>query len=238
MPALHKTDRLWSLRHAPTWLLLTAAAGAINVTAFCACRRFVSHVTGSVSNVALDASIDVLLPLSGFILGALVSGLLIDARFHRRSKPLYALPLVASAGCIVAAACLGAAGAFGPFGDTADAVHDSAFLALLAFAMGLLNAAAATTTALAIRPTHMTGAATDLGVHLAIALRGHGEARKRAIGCCARAALLGAFIVGGVGGALLSGALEYFAFLVPALAIGAASALSFIDTRPPTEKEA
>src|ERR1700761_4288293 len=131
MPTLHKADRVWSLRHTPTWLLLTAAAGAVNVTAFCACRRFVSHVTGSMSNVALDAGIDFLGPLVAFILGALVSGLLIDARFHRQAKPFYAAPLIASAACIAMTAVLGAAGLFGPFGETVDTLHDVSFLALL-----------------------------------------------------------------------------------------------------------
>jgi len=37
-------------------------------------------------------------------------------------------------------------------------------MALLAFAMGLMNATVATTTSLAVRTSHMTGPASDFGV--------------------------------------------------------------------------
>lgn len=228
MPSLFTADRVWSARHAPTWLLLTAAAGAVNVSAFSACRRFVSHVTGSMSNLALDLGIDFAVPLAGFILGAMASGLLIDARFHRRQRPLYARPLFVSATCIAAVGLLGHLGVFGAFGESDDTVHDLAFLFTLAFSMGLLNAAAATTTGLAVRATHMTGSATDLGVHLATAIYGRGEAQKRAaVNAGLRAAMLGSFIVGAILGSFLSEAIAYLAFLVPAGMIALAATLSF-----------
>lgn len=223
-----RSDRVWSVRHAPTWLLLAASAGAVNASAFSACRRFVSHVTGSMSNLALELGVDFLVPLMGFVLGATVSGLLIDARFQRDKRPLLAAPLWVSAACIATVAVLGRAGVFGPFGESVDTVHDLAFLFVLALAMGLLNAAAAAATGLAVRATHMTGAATDLGVSLATAIYGQGEPRRRAaVTAGLRAAMLGSFCVGAAGGAFLCGPLEYLAFLVPAAAIGAGAMLSF-----------
>lgn len=181
------------------------------------------------SNLALDLGVDFLVPLVGFVLGALASGLLIDARFHRQERPLYARPLFVSAGCIALVGLLGHAGVFGTFGESVDTVHDLAFLFALAFSMGLLNAAAATTTGLAVRATHMTGSATDLGVHLATAIYGRGEARRRAaVNAGLRAAMLGSFVVGAVLGSFLSEALAYLAFLVPAGMIAGAATLSFV----------
>jgi uncharacterized membrane protein YoaK (UPF0700 family) len=102
-------------------------------------------------------------------------------------------------------------------------------LSLLSFAMGLQNATVATSTGMAIRTTHMTGPATDLGVHLATAFFTGGDARRNAL---RGAALRGGKIVAFVSGAALmvpvvrvSG---YLAFLFPGTIILVATALSFL----------
>ena len=184
--ALHSSSTIFSPRHVPSWLLLAFGAGSVNAGAFLACERFVTHVTGTVTRLGLDAGLwtlmlDYGIVLGCFIAGAMASVLALDARFHRGKAPLHALPLGIVATMLVGVALAGRLGAFGAFGQTVETAGAFALLSLLGFAMGLQNAAVASTTGLAIRTTHMTGPASDLGVHLASAYFTSGEARRAAL---------------------------------------------------------
>src|SRR4051812_47188865 len=112
---LHGSDTLFSRRHAPTWILLTFAAGTVNAGAFLACGRFVSHVTGMVVSLGIDAHGWELVAESGlllvcFLLGSMASVLAIGGRYYRGLKPLYALPLVVVAAILSLVALAGRAG--------------------------------------------------------------------------------------------------------------------------------
>ena len=140
MPALHHHETIFSLRHGPSWVLLTMAAGAVNAGAFLACRRFVTHVTGTVSLLGMDSGawglmLDYAVVLACFIAGAMASVLAIDGRYHRGLAPLYALPLVIVAGLLSLVSLLGAQGLFGRFGGSVESLPDFAMLSLLSFAM-------------------------------------------------------------------------------------------------------
>lgn len=185
MPALHTHDAIFSLRHVPSWLMLTFAAGCVNATAVFACDRFVTHVTGTVTRIGMDVGrivlvLDLLLVLLCFIAGAMASGLAINRRLHAGKRPWYAVPLVAVAVIDLAVAVMGHLGWFGPFGRAIDQPGDFWLLALLSFAMGLQNGAVATSTGMLVRTTHLTGPATDLGLHLAELTFAEGPARTRA----------------------------------------------------------
>jgi len=242
MIALHSPSSVLSRRHVPSWLLLAASAGAVNTIAFLGCSKFVTHVTGTVSHVglnALDFTIDAAAVLVGFVLGAMTSAALVDARAHNQGKPLHAATLLSVAGILAGVSALGAAGAFGGFGDQADGVRGAAFPALLSFAMGLQNAAVAASTGQVIRTTHLTGPATDLGVQLTTALRAPRALRTGALRNAAlRAGLITAFALGGAAGASLASSFAYGALLVPASAVATATALSFTpSTVTTTSKE-
>ena len=232
MLSLHTPRSVFSLRHAPSWLLLACSAGSVNAIAFMACSRFVTHVTGTVSRIGIDSgtiALDYALVLGCFILGAMSSATLIEVRYHRRQQPLYAMPLAMVAAILALLALTGSAGLFGKFGGSVEDPHDFVFLAIVAFAMGLQNAAVATSTGMLVRTTHMTGPATDLGVHLATALHSKGEPRRVALQNAAlRAGKITAFTVGAAAGAALAGTFGYGALLAPALVIAAATALSFV----------
>ena len=63
--------------------------------------------------------------------------------------------------------------------------------------MGLQNAAVASTTGLAVRTTHLTGPATDLGIHLGAALFATGQERRAAFkGATLRGGKILSFMVG------------------------------------------
>jgi uncharacterized membrane protein YoaK (UPF0700 family) len=215
-------------------MLLAFGAGSVNAAAYLACQRFVTHVTGTLTQVSLHAGLWMLMldygfVLACFVLGAATSVLAIDGRYHRGKEPIYALPLTVVAVLLAAVALLGSTGMFGPFGQTVEEAVDFLLLSILSFAMGLQNATVATATGLAVRTTHMTGPASDLGVHLGTLLFARGDARKSALkGAALRAGKIISFILGGVAIVPLAKAAGFLAFLLPATLVLVAAALSFV----------
>lgn len=243
MLALHSLQAVFSLRHAPSWLLLAFAAGSVNAIAFFACSRFVTHVTGTVTRIGIDSHtvelvVDYAIVLGCFVIGAMTSAVAIDGRHHQNKRPLYALPLVSVAVVLSAVALAGTYGVFGDFGGDVEGPRDFGLLSILAFAMGLQNAAVATSTGLVVRTTHMTGPATDLGIHLATALHVEGDARTTALRHAGlRAGKIMSFAMGGAAGAFGAVTLQYAAFFLPAAVIMTAASLSFLSVTSPRSKE-
>jgi uncharacterized membrane protein YoaK (UPF0700 family) len=232
---VHRPDELTSLRHLPSWALLSFAAGAVNAGALLACQRFVSHVTGTVTRIGVDAremlALDYALVLAAFVAGA-SSAILLARKVGDARRPGYWAPLTAVAVVLVGVALAGTAGWLGPFGGTVETARDFAMLAVLGFAMGMQNAAVAASTAMTVRTTHMTGPATDLGV--AFALLVDGDVRERAAArssALLRATKLFAFVLGGVAMALLCPHAGYASFVLPSVACLIATFLSFAPWR-------
>ena len=236
LPALHTPETILSPRHVPSWLLLALSAGCVNAIAFLACSRFVTHVTGTVTLMGMDApsillAVDYLAVLACFVTGALTSALWIDVRYYQKKAPYYPLPLLVVAAILFALATCGLSGLFGTFGGTVETPHDFVFLSILAFAMGLQNAAAASSTGLVVRTTHMTGTATDLGVYLATALYSRGDAvvRRAATRHAAlRAGKIFAFATGAGIGGLLAKKFAYGALFLPSAIIFVVMLASFV----------
>ena len=237
--ALYTAAALFSPRHVPSWLLLAFGAGSVNAGALLACQQFVTHVTGTATRLGLTAGLWTVVVESGvllacFILGSMASVLSLEGRMRRGKTPRYALPLLVVAAILASVALAGWLGLFGPFGQTVEEPADFAMLSVLGFAMGLQNAAVSTATGMAIRTTHMTGPATDLGVHLATSFFISGEARAFALRSAAlRGGKLAAFILGGVAMVPICRAGGYLAFVVPAVTTSIAAALSFRPSRAP-----
>lgn len=236
MVALHQPDQIFSFRHVPSWLMLTFAAGCVNATALVACERFVTHVTGTVTRFGMEVArigimIDFALVIACFIAGAMLSSILINGRVHRNARPLYEVPLLLVAATTSAVALAGHAGLLGTFGGAVDQSGDFVLLSALSFASGLQNAAVATCTGLLVRTTHLTGPATDLGIHLAELAYVRGEARRSAKRhALLRGGKLVAFALGAAAGALLAHAFEFLALLLPAGLVLVANLLSFRST--------
>jgi uncharacterized membrane protein YoaK (UPF0700 family) len=217
--------------------MLAFAAGSVNAGALLACERFVSHVTGSITLIGVDArrswlGVEYALVLACFVLGAAASVLAIEARLHAGRRPLHHLPLVVVAVVVAATAAAGHLGAFGAFGGTIEQPTDFVLLSVLGFAMGLQNATVATSTGMAVRTTHMTGPATDLGVALGTAFVQRGTERATTLrGAAMRAGKIVCFAIGGVAMVSLCHAFTWLAFLFPAATIAAATVLSFVPRR-------
>ena len=234
MKALHAPEGVHSLRHVPSWLLLCFSAGAVNVGALLACQRFVTHVTGSATHIGVNfangwLAFDYFLVVLCFIAGALCAALAIDGRAGRGRRPWYSAPLLLEVVLLAGVALAGHFGAFGPFGGSVETTHDFVLLSVLGFAMGLQNAAVATSTGLVVRTTHLTGTATDFGINIARALTAHSAADRRWAwrGAGLRAGKLLAFIAGAAVMAPVSLAAGYLSLLLPAALVTVATVVSF-----------
>ena len=231
--SLHRPDEIFSWRHAPSWLLFAFSSGCVNATAFVACERFVTHVTGTATQVGikvarLDILLDFVIVLTCFIIGAMASAIMINGRFQRGKRPWYTVPLVIVAAATASVAVSGHAGWLGVFGGSVDEPADFVLLSVLSFASGLQNAAVATGTGLLVRTTHLTGPATDLGIHLVELTYTTGEQRLKARRhALLRGGKIVSFIVGAAAGVTLARELQYLAFMVPSAIVLLATALSF-----------
>jgi uncharacterized membrane protein YoaK (UPF0700 family) len=227
------------------WTLFSLAAGSVNAAAFMACRSFVTHMTGTVTSLGLDATNPRLATEYGLVFGAFVAGAMLAVLMvetlpaHRRE--LMAIPFLIVFAVLLATALAGQAGAFGPFGAAnTETTGAFALLVLLAAAMGIQNAAVAATTNNGVRTTHLTGPATDLAASLVRAAlgRGLGTARE-ARWALVRAVKIAAFAIGAALSAKYAAQLEYHVFAVPAALVILALGFTFApaDTSPVTEDD-
>ncbi|MBX3234347.1 MAG: DUF1275 domain-containing protein [Labilithrix sp.] len=214
-------------------MAFTAAAGFVNAATFMGSNRVVSHVTGSVTSVATERSLA--LHITAIVLAFIGGGMLaVFAAEKLKQKPLlaYALPALGACGVLLAVALAGHAGAFGEFGEEND-VTGSVFpmLALLALAMGMINAAVAASTASRIRVTHMTGPATDLAGHVVrSALRSGKDARNELRWAWLRFGKILSFVAGGALAAKTAHRFEYGVFVIAATILLVAIALTVTPT--------
>lgn len=233
MATLHHPNAIFSRRHLPSWLMLAFSAGCVNAIAFLACQRYVTHVTGTVTRVGMEIArlgilFDFVLVLLMFIAGAMTSSFLINARAHSGKQPLHALPLIIVAGLTATIGVIGELGLLGPFGGTVDQAEDFVLLSVLSFGSGLQNAAVATSTGLLVRTTHLTGPATDLGIHLVELAYLKGEEKRRARNhALLRAGKIVAFAMGAAAGVTLGHRFGFGAFLAPAFVVLLATMQSF-----------
>jgi uncharacterized membrane protein YoaK (UPF0700 family) len=238
---LHTPDTIYSPRNIPSWFALACAAGAVNGFAFMSCEEFVSHITGTATRIGLEANhfglaLEYALVLGSFVAGAVASVIWLQARACRGKRPRWATPLRAVALILAFAAVAGHIGYFGPFGGYHSGEPPFMLLSVLAFAMGLQNAAVASTTGLAVRTTHLTGPATDLGIHLGTAFFASGHQRREAFkGAGLRLGKIVAFLVGAGLSLPLASQFGYLALLAPAALVSFAAALSFLPDWSPSD---
>ena len=238
--ALHTADKIYAPRHIPSWLALACAAGSVNGFAFLSCEEFVSHITGTSTRIGLEwhhlgLAAEYALVLGGFIGGAIASVIWLQARVCRGKRPRWATPLCAVALILAGVALAGHTGYFGPFDRQDTGEPPFILLSMLAFAMGLQNAAVASTTGLAIRTTHLTGPATDLGIYLGTAFFAGGDERRNALkGAGLRLGKIVAFVVGAGVAIQLADRLGYLMLLAPAALVSLAVVLSFLPDWSPS----
>lgn len=148
-------------------VLLSFAAGVVDVSGYLRLHQFTSHMTGITASLAarFDAASHLavyqsLVVLFSFIWGAAVCALLVNFSRRRNLESQFALPLLLEAISLAVV----------PLTVHEVWMMPKATLGILAFAMGLQNAIITKISDAEIRTTHVTGMVTDIGIELGRAL--------------------------------------------------------------------
>ncbi len=208
------------------WMAMAFQAGLINVGALLACGHPVSHISGyaaqfgeQLSKTGVDDALPILaLPLA-FLLGAIISGQLVDLRLKLKQKPKYYLTFGIVFLLVQLVYTGGNRGWFGTFGDE-PVWKGTLLLATLSIACGILNGTVTTVSRAVVRTTHLTGPFTDLGIGIVRHLNRNrigsevaGEGQANLV----RVAIFLSFSFGSVIGVFLFQAYAYGGFLLPLL---------------------
>lgn len=169
-PYLHD-NTITDARFRKLGYMMAFSAGAINAGGFFAVSNYTSHVTGALSRAAdsiithdWHTAITAIVGVLCFVFGAVLANLTIlwGKRHHFRS--CYGLAMWAEAIFLILFALFGMA--LTKIGE----IMIPPTLLLLCFIMGMHNTVMTVLSGSAIRSTHMTGSATDLGIELSRAL--------------------------------------------------------------------
>jgi uncharacterized membrane protein YoaK (UPF0700 family) len=237
-------ERLFAPRNVLGWTSFSLAAGSVNAAAFMACRSFVTHVTGTVTNLGVDAGNPTLAAEYGLVFGAFITGamfsVMIVETLSKHRRQLVALPFLIVFLALIAVAVGGSYGMFGPFGaNNTETAGAFVLLATLAGAMGVQNAAVALTTSNMIRTTHLTGPATDLAANVVRAVLGAGRGtRHESRWALLRVVKMLAFVAGAAVTARYAPRLEYQIFSVPAAFVILAVGFTFAPSDESEEEPA
>ena len=208
--------------------MLAFIAGAVNAGGFLAVGAYSSHMTGIASSVAdfialnkLDAALTGLLLLFSFTMGAVTTALVVNIARQKKLGSEYAPALMLEALLLLL------------FGlHVVDSVLFST--AMLCFIMGLQNAVITKISKAVIRTTHITGLVTDIGIELGRYLYRFFSKNSAMTLHPQRlqlyTLLVGAFIGGGVIGALLFQAIGFAMTLPFALFLGALAAMPLVGS--------
>ncbi len=212
------------------WMSMAMQAGVLNMGAFMAGHKFVSHITGfatffgfELSQRRPDHAFGMLVVPLFFLFGSVISGFLVDLRLKLHIKPKYYI----SFGLIFAILLLvlvgGALGAFGEFGG--EVTHGKHYLPLVLVCLvcGIQNGTITTVSRSVVRTTHLTGITTDLGIGIVRVLNRNkikedlsNEGRANLV----RVGLIFFFVLGSVLGGLVFKNMGYLGFIFPVLTSG------------------
>lgn len=211
------------------WFTLAFQAGLINAGGVLAGQRFVSHITGSITQFSVElalihfntAWVAAMVPISFFI-GILYSGYMIDQKIQKNQKPLYHFVFFSIALFLSVVALLGEANFMGTFGHLGSKKEEFILVSLLSFICGMQNATVTTASGAVVRTTHLTGLFTDLGIGiirlLTLNFTNHESKKKHEILAFKfRVGLIGFFSLGVYLGAYAFERLAYLGFFIPSL---------------------
>lgn len=169
-----KKEEVYTPKLIIIWLTLAVQAGFLNSSGFLACHMFVSHMTGTGTNIGTSLgqghwmiALEMLLAPLSFIFGAYCAGSLTIVRRLNGKKARYDIASAVIMINIALVFILGEAGFFGVFGEPLVLQRDFLLLTMLCFACGMQNSTFVTLTNGQIRTTHLTGLSTDMGTELA-----------------------------------------------------------------------
>lgn len=220
----------YSKNNVSIWMLMAFQAGVLNIGGFMACHRFVSHVTGFATFFGYELTrsdsihaVGMLVVPFFFLLGAMISGLLVDIRLKLHKKPKYYLSFGFIFFLLLAVFIGGITGKFGFFGQPLQTASDYILLILLCLTCGIQNGSITTVSKSVVRTTHLTGITTDLGIGLIRLLHAGKidepmENEKKAT--LMRLGIIFFFGLGSVVGGFSFSKLAYMGFIIPVITSG------------------
>jgi uncharacterized membrane protein YoaK (UPF0700 family) len=218
------------------WMALAFQGGAINAGGWIGFHRFVSHVTGTITLTGISiAEKDRgtllslwILPVF-FILGAMMSGYLVDSRIKANHRAKYKAVLGWIFALLFVFAAIGSLGYFGPFGSGDVSTPGQLAVSLLCFICGLQNGLITRASKAVVRTTHLTGLATDLGLGFVRLLSGKGiDTREERRATLMRLGILLFFGLGVTSGAACYLRYQFAGFYLPATVAAAIFIASLI----------
>jgi uncharacterized membrane protein YoaK (UPF0700 family) len=226
----NETISTYSRTNLTIWMILAFQAGVLNIGGLLACHSFVSHVTGFATLFGLElnrvhywTAMGMLLVPLFFLLGAMLSGFLVDLRLQMKKKPKYYIVFGALFTILLVVVIGGFNHAFGNFGDYHETTGDYTLLALLCLACGVQNGTVALVSRSVVRTTHLTGITTDLGIGLVrvlnrrrIPIKIDEEMKANFM----RIGIICSFVAGSALGVPIFDHLKYRGFLLPAVISG------------------
>ncbi len=215
-------------------------AGYVNVGAFVVSGNFVSHVTGTSSQIGMNIAtsnwilfFEFLLVLVCFIIGAAFSGHYVGRAMLEKREPDYVRVLATKSLAFAAVLYLSHDFLFHDVTHIGILNIEFTLLSLLSFCCGVQNSTCALSTAGFLKPTHMTGLSTDLGMNLAkmYALRKKSPTKfkKEFEKNMLRIGILGSFILGGVISMIIFRTNGSWGFLFPFVSSLSFTALAIIE---------
>ena len=205
-------------------------AGLLNIGGFMACHRFVSHVTGfatffgyEVNQADSSHAIGMLVVPLFFLLGAMISGFLVDIRLKLHKKPKYYLSFGFIFILLLLVLTGGQLGYLGEFGQPLNTSGDYLLLIILCLTCGIQNGSITSVSRSVIRTTHLTGITTDLGIGLARLLSSKKldepmDNERKAV--MMRIGIILFFGLGSVFGGYIFSKLAYMGFIIPVMTSG------------------
>ncbi len=200
-------------------------AGYVNAGGFLACHRFVSHVTGFGTQLGYSLTrkdwlftVELAMAPLSFIGGAACVAMLIDRELIHGREPHVRLALFIMSAIASLVWVAGELGLFGVFGEPLLFQRDFILLFSLCFLCGFQNALFVSLSTGAIRTTHLTGIATDIGINLVRQKHLTGEEKSFVVHQnYLRIATFVIFTFGSMSATLVFPIVEYHGFVVPAL---------------------
>ncbi len=217
------------------WMTLAFQAGLLNIGGFMACHRFVSHITGFATHfghelVQADSSqaLGMLVVPVFFLIGAMISGQLVDIRLKLHKNPRYYFTFGIIFFLICSVYVLGILGYFGGFSESMELSKNYILLVLLCLTCGIQNGTITTVSKSIVRTTHLTGITTDLGIGIVRLLNRKNlgeEVTNESSANMMRFGIILFFIIGSAFGGLVFNKFGYGGFVVPAITSGILFAL-------------
>ncbi len=212
------------------WMVLAFQAGLLNIGGLLACHSFVSHVTGFATLFGLQANsgdwvaaLGMLVVPGFFLLGAMLSGFLVDLQIKMHQQPRYYVVFGAIFLELLLVVIGGFNHIFGEFGEAIDKTRDYSLLALLCMICGTQNGLITLVSKSVVRTTHLTGITTDLGIGLVRVLnsgRLFGKIDDEGRANFTRMGIIIFFTFGSVVGVRIFNAFQFRGFIFPAAITG------------------